>query len=161
MTQEFSFILHLAESLIAFLIICPSACKLFIVSRTTKPISTKLSTKILREKGIQFCSDVEPHPYLRVSNSKNILTKYEGPLCQFQPNLAQSWMKGIPVCSNEGPHPLTTKYQKYVDKILKICWAYQLHLLVSRSLLFCRLSKFCSITVFLPLIEILKFDGLW
>ena len=83
-------------------------------SITTKPISTKLSTKHPWMKGIQVCSNEGPCPFPKGDNYeivkihwwnvKVFFSRTTGPistkLCTKHP-----WVKGIQVCSNEGPRP--------------------------------------------------------
>ena len=65
-------------------------------------------------KGIQVCSNEGPHPFPRgdnYENSENTLTKfktlllknYRADFNQISHKASLPWVKGIQVCSNEGP----------------------------------------------------------
>ena len=82
------------------------------ISRATGPISTKLDTMHSWVKGIQDCSNEGPHPFLRGDNHeivKNTLTKLNIFFSRTTEPISTKlgtkhpWVKGIQVCSNEGP----------------------------------------------------------
>ena len=85
------------------------------LSRTTGLISTKLGTKHPWIKGIKIYSNEGPHPFPREDNYEivkihwwnlKIFSRTIAPisikLCTKHPPV-----KGIPVCSDEGPHPFS------------------------------------------------------
>ena len=91
-------------------------------------ISTNLGTKHPLVKGIQVSSNEVSRPIPRGDNYEiakihwwNLKkTSSQEPLGQFQPNLAQcTWVKGIQVCSKEGPRPIP---RGDGNKIAKIHW---------------------------------------
>ena len=65
---------HWNLSVVCHLCCCPFALLLLwtfhIFSRTIRPISTKLGTKLTWMKGIQVCSNEWPHPFPRVDNNE-------------------------------------------------------------------------------------------
>ena len=98
----------------------------FCFSRTTWPISTKLSTKHPLMMEIQVYSKEGPYPFQR-EDSKNTLTNFKifisrtTWLISIKLNAKYPWLKGIQVCSNEGsrPFPRRDNYE-----IAKIHWQY-------------------------------------
>ena len=85
--------------------------KLFF-SRRTGPISTKLGTKHPWMKGIQVCSNERPCPFLKGNNYeiakihwRNLKIFFSRTTKPISTKLGTKhpWVKGIQVCSNEGP----------------------------------------------------------
>ena len=78
----------------------------FCFSRTTWPISTKLSTKHPLMMEIQVYSKEGPYPFQR-EDSKNTLTNFKifisrtTWLISIKLNAKYPWLKGIQVCSNK------------------------------------------------------------
>ena len=83
---------------------CRKLFHIFIFSKNSGPISTKLGAKHSWVMKIQVCSNEGPHPF----PSDYKIAKFQKfppePLSQFQSNLAQMhpWMKGIQFFSYEG-----------------------------------------------------------
>ena len=110
----------------------PNLAQSILLSRTIKPISTKLGTKQPWVKGIQFCPNEGPRHFVRGDNYKIVkihlrnlkifFSRTAGPIST---NLGTKhpWVKGIQVCSNEGPSlfqdEIIQKQQKYIDEIKK------------------------------------------
>ena len=97
-------------------------------SRTNEPISTKLGTKHPWVKGIQVCSNEGPRPFPRGDNneiakihwrnSKIFFSRTNEPIST-KLGTKHPWVKGIQVCSNEGPCSFS-RGDNY--KMVKIHW---------------------------------------
>ena len=101
---------------------------MFIFSRTTGPISTKLGTKHHWVKGIQVCSNEGPLTLPKGDNSeivkilwlnlKKFFSRTTRPIST-KLGTKHHWMKGIQFCSNERPLPFP-RGDNY--EIVKIHW---------------------------------------
>ena len=85
-------------------------------SRTTEPFSTKLDTKHPWVKGIQVYSNEGPHPSPRGDNNEiakihwrnsKIFFSRTTELISTKLGTKHPCVKGIQVCSNEGPRPFS------------------------------------------------------
>jgi hypothetical protein len=96
--------------------VCPSICLsvnfffyIFVFSRTTEPILTRLGTNHPWVEGIQVCSNEEKRPPTRGENSKrekytkNFSFSTTSRLNSIKLGTNYPWVKEIQVCSNKGP----------------------------------------------------------
>ena len=102
-----------------------------IFSRTTGPISTKLSTRHPWVKEIQVCSKEGPNLFPRGDNYekakhideiKKIFSLRTTYPISTKLGTRLPWLKGIQVCSIKGPlfqGEIITKWWKYIDEIKK------------------------------------------
>ena len=129
------FLAHLSWKLKwAFLVTCfrrqSSVClwtfHIFIFSRTTGPISTKLGTKHPLVMGIQICSNEGPCHFLRGDNNEiakihwwtfKILFSIITGQISTKLGTKHTWIKGIEDSSNEGPRLFPRGDNKDIAKI--------------------------------------------